>query len=198
MPPAEGQDGATRRDEAWRHQPPYGGFDAADRRSTAWTGQCHCGAVKYELCREQPLNAKFCHCATCQKMHGAPFQWSAIFDKADIRFLNGADGLRFYHTATREPARILPCKVSCALCLSPIMDEGRRMCMLLPSTVDFEGKQAKRALFEPSCHIEYDGRSVEIRDGRPKYAGLDEKSAVVHEGEAGLTEGTIPLFPRER
>jgi hypothetical protein len=35
-----------------------------------YEGSCHCGRVKYQLSREKPLEAKFCHCATCQVLHG--------------------------------------------------------------------------------------------------------------------------------
>lgn len=50
-------------------KPPYQAADPAafDRKLQ---GGCHCGRVKYWLSREQPLNAKFCHCRGCQVMHG--------------------------------------------------------------------------------------------------------------------------------
>jgi hypothetical protein len=35
-----------------------------------YEGSCHCGRVKYQLSRERPLDAKFCHCTTCQVIHG--------------------------------------------------------------------------------------------------------------------------------
>ncbi|TGZ78312.1 hypothetical protein EX30DRAFT_343370 [Ascodesmis nigricans] len=40
---------------------------------------CFCGSVQYEIGAERPLDAKFCHCAMCQKLHGAPFQWVCCF-----------------------------------------------------------------------------------------------------------------------
>jgi hypothetical protein len=35
-----------------------------------YEGSCHCGRVKYQLSRDRPLDAKFCHCTTCQVIHG--------------------------------------------------------------------------------------------------------------------------------
>ncbi|KZZ87987.1 Mss4-like protein [Ascosphaera apis ARSEF 7405] len=180
--------------EDWKNQPPYGGFDVEKISQAEWSGGCHCGSVKYEIYKKKPLDAKFCHCTTCQKMHGAPFQWAAIFDKNDIRFLNGAANLRFYNTKERVQDHMLPCKVFCSTCLSPLMDEGRRMCMLLPSTIDFAGKEQDRPLFAPTCHIEYENRSVGLRDGRPQYPGLNGQSEPVCEEEASKAPGTIPLF----
>ena len=101
--------------------------------------------MQYQLRRDKALASKYCHCADCQILHGvcspprflsfhlliltsqAPFQWATIFHKTDLAFINGTDGLVFYHTPSRSTERILPCKVSCAHCRTPIMDEGRRM-----------------------------------------------------------------------
>lgn len=35
-----------------------------------YEGGCHCGKVRYQLGREKPLASKFCHCGTCQRIHG--------------------------------------------------------------------------------------------------------------------------------
>ncbi|KAI5302452.1 hypothetical protein KEM56_000689 [Ascosphaera pollenicola] len=94
--------------ENWKNQPPYGGFGAEKARTAEWSGGCHCGRIKYEIYKKQPLDVKFCHCTTCQKMHGAPFQWAAIFDKKDICFLNGAADLKFYNTKEHIQDHILP------------------------------------------------------------------------------------------
>jgi hypothetical protein len=32
----------------------------------------------YHVCAD-PVDAKICHCLACQKLHGAPMQWAAIF-----------------------------------------------------------------------------------------------------------------------
>ena len=45
---------------------------------------CHCAAVRYEVSAD-PVDAKMCHCATCQALHGAPMQWTAIFHKHHVR-----------------------------------------------------------------------------------------------------------------
>ena len=62
----------------------------------------------------------------CQKLHGAPMQWAAIFHKHDVRITEGIDHLNFYNSELNKHERILPCKVSCALCGTLIADEGRR------------------------------------------------------------------------
>ena len=58
-------------------------------------------------------------------------QSAAIFKKGDILFKDEAlDSLRFYASEDRKQERILPCKLSCRHCGSPIADEGRNMLMV--------------------------------------------------------------------
>ena len=38
----------------------------------------------------------------------------------------------------------LPCKVSCAYCRTPIMDEGRNMILLFPTLIDFETPEDRK------------------------------------------------------
>lgn len=70
-------------------------------------------------------------------MHGAPFQWAAIFPKEDMRFDNGTGGLSFYAATEKTTRYQTPTKVSCSYCRTPIMDEGRNMCLLFPQLIDF-------------------------------------------------------------
>ncbi|KAK6852363.1 hypothetical protein PG995_010914 [Apiospora arundinis] len=165
---ADSQD-ATQKD--FLQRPPYQAADPAafDKKLQ---GSCHCGRVKYWLSREQPLNAKFCHCRGCQVLHGSPFQWAAIFHKEDMMFEKGAEDLVFYQSESRHLSHDLPCKASCSYCRTPIMDEGRNMVLLFPTLIKFTGKK-ERDLFSPKCHIFYSQRVVDIPDGQPKWEGLD-------------------------
>mgnify|MGYP000113470863 CR=1 FL=1 len=79
---------------------------------------CYCKAVQIEVCAD-PVDAKICHCQTCQSLHGAPMQWAAIFNKHDVRITKGTDCLKFYNSEQSINDRILPCKVSCNLCGTP-------------------------------------------------------------------------------
>jgi hypothetical protein len=58
-------------------RPPYSlsGDPEHQPFKTLYTGSCFCEKVAFEIGREKPLDAKFCHCPTCQRLHGAPFQW---------------------------------------------------------------------------------------------------------------------------
>ncbi|TNF88260.1 MAG: GFA family protein [Gammaproteobacteria bacterium] len=138
---------------------------------------CHCGTVRYEA-RADPVDAKLCHCRDCQVLHGAPMQWAAIFHKRDVRFTAGIEHLRFYHAPSRAEARERPCKVACRRCGTPIADEGRNMWLAFPSLFEFGTPTVPRA-FQPSAHIFYSSRVMEVDDGLPKWSGHKERSRLV-------------------
>ena len=143
-----------------------------------YRAQCHCGTVRYEVCAD-PLDAKTCHCNNCQVIHGAPMQWAAIFRKADVRIVAGAESLRFYNSALQKPVRQLPCKVGCAKCGTWLADEGRRMWLAFPSLFEFGTPPKVPAAFRPSCHIFYQHRTMDVDDGLPRWSGHKQKSALL-------------------
>ena len=135
-----------------------------------YRASCHCNAVRYEVCAD-PVDAKICHCSVCQKLHGAPMQWAAIFHKRHVRFSAGIEHLIFYNSGRNRRARVLPCKVSCALCGTPLADEGRRMWLAFPPLFDFGVTPVVPDSFKPTCHIFYGARTIEVNDDLPKWSG---------------------------
>ncbi|PWY92229.1 hypothetical protein BO70DRAFT_276216, partial [Aspergillus heteromorphus CBS 117.55] len=174
---------STNTNTDWTTHPPYNTPPPSELRPAKWRGRCQCGQVTYQLSRERPLKAKFCHCRGCQVMHGAPFQWAAIFHKTDLTFTRGASGLSFYSSSHNTTEHKLPTKVHCRVCQTPIMDEGRNVCLLFPMALQSvlvrrdEGRDGWRGRLRLSdCHIFYGQRVVDIPDGKPKWSGLDGKS----------------------
>lgn len=54
----------------WKKRPPYLVHDKNEDFPVKYDASCHCGKVKYQLSREEPLDSKLCHCTTCQTQHG--------------------------------------------------------------------------------------------------------------------------------
>ena len=152
----------------------FAGFDDTDFEPK-YEASCHCGTVRYQVCAD-PVDAKVCHCIMCQKLHGAPMQWAAIFHKHHVRFSTGLDQLSFFSGELNKAERILPCKVSCNLCGTPIADEGRNMWLAFPSLFDFGTPPKVPEAFKPTCHIFYAARVFDMDDGLPKWAGHSESS----------------------
>lgn len=162
--------------DEWKHRAPYQIHTKAEHFKAAWNGTCHCGKTKYQLSREKPLVSKYCHCTTCQRLHGSPFQWAAIFHKTDINFTHGHHDLAWYDPSECTTRHKLPCKVSCAYCRTPIMDEGRNMILLFPTLIEGINTKEGREAFQAECHMFYSRRVVDIKDGLPKWEGLNEES----------------------
>ncbi|CAI7609425.1 unnamed protein product [Penicillium bialowiezense] len=171
---------STLEDEEWKHRSPYTMQTEAEFGPVKWRGSCLCGQVNYILKREKPLNAKYCHCHGCQVAHGAPLQWAAIFHKNEMSFVTGSSGLVFYSSTHKSQEYGLPTKVSCKNCRTPIMDEGRNVCLLFPQSIELEGsndeRRQKREILKPTCHIFYEARMIDIPDGLPKWRGMENDS----------------------
>lgn len=60
----------NRKEDEWKHREPYRIHDDDEEFDVKWRGGCHCGKIKYQLSREAPLASKYCHCTTCQRLHG--------------------------------------------------------------------------------------------------------------------------------
>nr|WP_321402065.1 GFA family protein [uncultured Desulfobacter sp.] len=143
-----------------------------------YQASCFCGAVRYEVSAD-PVDAKICHCTTCQRLHGAPMQWAAIFHKRHVRFTAGLEALIFYNSEQNQSERIPPCKVRCGKCGTPIADEGRRMWLAFPSLFDFGYPVEVPEAFRPTCHLFYGSRVFEIQDNLPKWSGHKNHSELL-------------------
>lgn len=143
-----------------------------------YRASCHCKAVQFEVCAD-PVDAKICHCRVCQKLHGAPMQWAAIFHKHHVRISEGMNHLLFYNSDLGRHQRILPCKVSCALCGAPLADEGRHMWLAFPSLFDFGTPPQVPEIFKPTCHIFYGMRMIDLSDDLPKWSGHKNQSGLL-------------------
>jgi len=54
----------------WKFRAPYKVHDAAEGFQSVHEASCQCGRVVYQINRDKPLDAKYCHCITCQTLHG--------------------------------------------------------------------------------------------------------------------------------
>ena len=158
----------------WQKLPPYGG-DSADFK-VKYSAQCFCKRVRFDVSVD-PMTAKLCDCSVCQRLHGAPVQWAALFQKNQVRFeTSSLSFLRWYHTATdavcsNGTERLLPSKLQCTHCGTWVADEGRNNFMTFPTLFQFQGEGPERfpASFRPRCRIHCTMRSLAQQDRLPSY-----------------------------
>lgn len=73
-------------------------------------GGCACGKVRFEASGE-PYRVGVCHCLTCRKAHGAPFNFYAVFPTGAVTV--SGEVIEF---ASSEHAR----RYSCRSCGAPV------------------------------------------------------------------------------
>jgi hypothetical protein len=66
----QASDRTDREEDQWKFRAPYKIHEGDSNFDVKWKGKCHCGRVQYQLSREKPLASKYCHCTTCQRLHG--------------------------------------------------------------------------------------------------------------------------------
>ncbi|CAO1614370.1 unnamed protein product [Jaminaea pallidilutea] len=164
-------------EEGYLFKPPY--YWQSKEFETKYKASCWCGRIKFEY-HGDPIDAKHCHCTQCQRLHGAPFQWAALYHKTSVRLAHDCDPsfLSFFSTHTKYSEHLVPCKIACAQCHSPLMDEGRNMVMAYPSSFQFKDGHVPPA-FAPSAHIFYGESIVEVDDGVPKWSGHKDHSEIL-------------------
>jgi hypothetical protein len=143
-----------------------------------YTASCYCGRVKYHV-RGEPSSSKVCHCTACQVLHGAPFEWVAIFAKDHVKFEpTSLKHLHFYSSeadigwsSKDADKRQLPVKVSCSHCRTPIADEGKHMWLAFCTLFGFRKETGIPKSWQPSCHLFYQQRCMDIKDAKTKWEG---------------------------
>lgn len=65
------------KDEEWGSLAPYKVHEKTNF-TVLYDASCHCGRVTYQLSRQKPLDAKYCHCKTCQRLHGEYQDFSVV------------------------------------------------------------------------------------------------------------------------
>ena len=64
----------------------------------SYRGSCLCGDVKYTIDGE-PSKISHCHCAMCQKQHGAAFATYVTVPRSVLTYEQGADALTCYRSS---------------------------------------------------------------------------------------------------
>ena len=78
-----------------------------------------------------------------------------MFHKSDLQFNKGTEGLSFYSSQDKSRDYQLPTKVACAHCRSPILDEGKNVCLIFPELIDYEGSGTDHETWRKAFESKY-------------------------------------------
>ncbi|CAE7305205.1 KINB2 [Symbiodinium sp. CCMP2592] len=149
---------------------PAEGGSAANVSSTIREFPCFCGAVVARAAGD-PVSVSICHCSICRRLSGAPFVASAVFrpERVELRSRQGGppqlSELRTSKQVTRQ---------RCAVCGAPVCGRlGRYVALPLGSLVSAEQSRSGdiSEAWQPSHHLHYDSRILDIQDDLVKYRG---------------------------
>lgn len=70
------------------------------------TGQCHCGAIQYEV-NGDLIGVINCHCGDCRRWHGN-FAAYAVASLSDFKITKGTDTLTWYESSDKARRGFCP------------------------------------------------------------------------------------------
>ncbi len=127
------------------------------------TGQCLCGAVKYEF-DNAPLMTGVCHCRNCQRQAGSAFSTLAGVPKAEFRLTAGEPKL--YEDGDTKSGNTVQ-RFFCGNCGSPIysaLPDNAETIFIKTGTLD------DTSTFKPQFHVWCDTKQnwVALEEGVPQ------------------------------
>lgn len=145
---------------------------------------CPCGETQFNIVGE-PLFRVFCHCTICQAFTEGPYSDATVFlDKNVIK--PGEKCLR-YKKIWIPPFYL---RDKCATCNKPAIEYLHMLPMPRLTIVPSANIYDKSFVPDPSLHIFYDKRVVDIEDDLPKYSGyLRSQLAVMRMLLASMAHG---------
>ncbi len=129
----------------------------------AITGQCLCGAIKYEFDNPPAMNG-VCHCKNCQRQAGSAFSTLAGVPKAEFRFTSGTPKL--YEDSDTDSGNTVQ-RYFCGDCGSPIYSAlGSQPDTLFLKTGTLDDTSG----FLPQFHVWCDSKQnwVQVDEGIPQ------------------------------
>jgi hypothetical protein len=129
---------------------------SAPQRQQVQKGRCFCGQVEVEVTGE-PAAQGYCHCESCRSISGAPVRGFTLWPKDNVRVTRGEDQLKGYNKTDFSDRR------HCANC-------GGQVLIYHPSLgmTDVHSEILPSFDFQPTVHLNYQERTLPVRDGLPK------------------------------
>ena len=121
------------------------------------SGECFCGQVKVEV-SGSPAAQGYCHCQSCRSISGAPIRGFTVWPKDSVRITGGEEQLKGFSKTDFSDRR------HCANC-------GGQVLIYHPTIgmTDVHSEVIPEFDFQPGLHLNYQERTLPIRDGLPKF-----------------------------
>ena len=127
---------------------------------------CDCGAVELDV-SGTPVVSAYCHCRSCREMYGVEMLSASAWtsDAVTRRVATGTDLI-----AHRQPGRRM-WRYHCAACGRLVHGRNRHGYLVIPTQrFRVAGDDRLPGPLEPTAHLFYDQRVIDIGDELPKHA----------------------------
>jgi hypothetical protein len=127
---------------------------------TSHTGNCFCGAVKFEV-SGTPNVMGYCHCTDCAHWAGAPVNAFSLWAPDSVRVTQGADQIGTFAKTPGSQRKF------CKLCGGHLMTQHPAMGMIdvyLNTVPGFEHRG--------TLHVFYGEKTLAVKDGLPKFKDM--------------------------
>ena len=136
-----------------------------------YVGGCHCGHVRFELWGP-PMQALYCHCSVCRGTTGSPYLMVGFWRP---------DRTQTIGTLLERPTSDWLMRHRCAECGAAIYNAVRSE-RLASNNFMLPLLSVRDAAVQPTHHIYYADRIMDIEDDLPRFDGFQWLSATMAGG----------------
>ena len=126
-------------------------------------GRCFCGAVELRVTGE-PAAMGYCHCKDCAKWSAAPMNSYSFWGPDQLEIIKGKENIETFSKTEHSKRKF------CKKCGGHLMTEHPDSNVVDIFAVILEGFK-----FKPSIHVNYESKTVSVKDGLPKFKDLPEE-----------------------
>ena len=123
-------------------------------------GRCFCGAVEFEV-SGAPAAMGYCHCVDCTTWAASPINSFSLWSPENLKVTKGEDNIGTYNKTENAYRKF------CTTCGGHVFSThpGMKLVDVYPNVVpDLK--------HEPTLHVFYATRTIDVKDGLPKFKDM--------------------------
>ena len=123
---------------------------------------CFCGSVEFEA-TGAPAKMGYCHCGDCASWSASPINAFTLWPPESVKVVRGEEHVGTFNKTEKS------CRKFCNKCGGHLMADHPEM-----GLVDIYAAVLEDFPFEPVLHVNYENKTVSVKDGLPKFKDLPE------------------------
>ena len=125
-----------------------------------YLGRCFCGAVEFEV-SGAPAAMGYCHCVDCATWAASPINSFSLWSPENLKVTKGEDKIATFNKTENAYRKF------CTTCGGHVFSThpGMKLVDVYPNVVpDLK--------HEPTLHVFYATRTIDVKDGLPKFKDM--------------------------